>query len=42
MIGDAAEHVGEPSLGIDTIEFCRCDQSIHRCGPLAAAVGAGE
>jgi hypothetical protein len=25
MIGDAAEHVGEPSLGIDAVEFRRGD-----------------
>jgi hypothetical protein len=28
MIGDAAQHIGEPGLGIDAVEFC--------CGDLSA------
>jgi hypothetical protein len=30
MIGDAEKHVGEPSLWIDAVEFCRGDQGVHR------------
>jgi hypothetical protein len=26
MVGDAAQHIGEPSLRIDTVEFRRGDQ----------------
>jgi transposase len=26
----------------DAVKFCRGDQGVHRCGPLSAAVGAGE
>src|SRR6516165_7505132 len=42
MVGDAAQHVGKPSLRIDTVEFRRSDQSVHRGGALTAAIGAGE
>jgi hypothetical protein len=42
MIGDAAQRVGEPSLGIDAVEFGRGNQGIDRGGALAATVGAGE
>jgi hypothetical protein len=42
MIGDAAQHVGEPSLWIDAVEFCRGDQAIYGNSTLSAAVGAGE
>ena len=42
MIGDAAQHIGEPGLGIDAVEFCRGDQGVDRGGTLTAAVGAGE
>lgn len=35
MIGDAAQHIGEPSLRIDTIEFRRGDQGVHHGGALA-------
>jgi hypothetical protein len=27
MIGDAAQHVGEPSLRIDAVKFCRGDDT---------------
>lgn len=30
MIGDAAQHVGEPSLGIYAVEFCRGGQGVDR------------
>ena len=42
MIGDAAQHVGEPGLWIDAVEFCCGDQGAYRCGPLSATVGTGE
>ena len=42
MIGDAAQHVGKPSLRVDVVELSRGDQGVHRSGALAAAVGAGE
>ena len=42
MIGDPAEHVGEPGLRIDVVEFRRADQGVHRGGPLATTIGAGE
>jgi len=41
MIGDAAQHVGEPKLWIDAVEFCRGDQSVYRGGPLSATVRRG-
>ena len=42
MAGDAREDVGEPSLRIDIVHFCRRDQAVHHCGPLSTAVGTGE
>jgi hypothetical protein len=42
VIGDAGQHVGEPSLGIDIVEFGGVDQREHDRGALAAAIGAGE
>jgi len=42
MISDAVQDVGEPSLWVDAIEFCRGDQGVHRGGPLTATVGTGE
>ena len=42
MIGDTAQHVGEPSLGVDAIEFGRGDQGVDRGSAFAAAVGAGK
>jgi len=42
MIGDTAQHVGEPSLGVDAIEFGRGDQGVDRSSAFAAAVGAGK
>ena len=38
MIGDAAQRVREPSLGIDAVEFGRGNQGIDRGGALAATV----
>ena len=42
VVGDAAQHVGKPGLRIDAVELGRLDQREHRCGALAAAIGAGE
>ena len=42
MIGDAAQHVGEPGLRVDVVELGGGDQGVHRGGALATAVGAGE
>jgi hypothetical protein len=42
MIGDAAQHIGEPGLGIDAVEFGSGNQRID-CGcALATAIGTGE
>jgi hypothetical protein len=38
MIGDTAQHVGKPSLWIDTVEFCRADQGVDCSGALTATV----
>jgi hypothetical protein len=42
MIGNAAQHVGKPSLWIDAVEFRRGDQGIDCSRALAATIGAGE
>ena len=42
MIGDAAEHVGEPSLRIDVIQLGGLDQREHRGGAASTGIGAGE
>ena len=42
MIGDAAQHVGKPSLRIDVVELGRGDQGVDRRRALTAAIGAGE
>jgi len=42
MIGDAAEHVGEPSLRIDAVQLGGLDQREHRGGPFPAPIRAGE
>jgi hypothetical protein len=41
-VGDAAEHVGEPSQRIDVIELGRHDQRGHGGSPVGATFGAGE
>ena len=40
MIGDPAEHVGEPGLRIDVVELGRADQ--QGSGALAVAITTGE
>src|SRR5271169_1440331 len=42
VIGDPAQDVGEPGLGIDAVEFGGADQGVDRSSALAATVGAGE
>ncbi len=42
MIGDSCQDMGQVSTRIDTVEFAASDQRIHRCGPLAPAIGACE
>jgi hypothetical protein len=42
VLGDAGQHVGQPSLGIDIVHFCRDDDAVHGGGSLSAAIGAGE
>ena len=39
---DAAQHIGEPGLGVDAIEFGSGNQGINRGRALAAAIGTGE
>jgi hypothetical protein len=38
MIGNTAQHVGKPSLRIDTVEFRRADQGVHCSRSLTATV----
>jgi len=40
VIVDPAQHVGEPGLRIDVVEFGRHDQRVHRAGALATAIYA--
>ena len=42
MVGDAAQHVGEPGLRVDVVELGGGDQRVHGRRPFAAVVGAGE
>lgn len=42
MPGDTGEDIGEPGLGIDTVEPGGGDQAVHDRGTLATAIGAGE
>ena len=38
VIGDASQHIGEPGLRIDAVEFGRGNQGIDRGGALAATI----
>jgi hypothetical protein len=38
VIGDAGEHIGEPSLWIDVVEFRRHDQRGHDGGAVGATL----
>ena len=42
VIGDVAQHVGEPSLRIDVVHLGGDDEAVHERRPLAAAIRAGE
>ena len=42
MISDPGQHVGEPGLWIDVVQFRGLDQRQHDRGAFAAAVGASE
>ena len=42
MSGNAGQHVGQPGLGIDVVEFGRDDEAVHEGGTVAAAIGASE
>jgi hypothetical protein len=42
MIGNTVQHVGKPSLRIDTVEFRRADQGVHCSRSLAATIAGGE
>ena len=42
MIGDAAQHIGEPGLGVDAIEFGGGNQGIDRGRALVTAIGTRE
>ena len=42
MVGDAAEHVGEPSLRIDKVELGGADQGVDRRGSFAATARTGK
>jgi hypothetical protein len=42
MIRQASEHVCEPSLWVDIVELCGCDQGVDRSGAPATFVGTGE
>jgi hypothetical protein len=42
MFGDAGEHVGEPSLRIDIVHFCRGNETIHGSGAHAVAIRPSE
>ena len=42
MIIDAHEHVGEPSLWIDVVEFAGSNEGVDGRRTPAALIGAGE
>jgi hypothetical protein len=42
VVGDPAEHVGQPSLRVDTVQLGGLDQGVGDSGRLAAAFGADE
>jgi hypothetical protein len=41
MVGDAGEHVGEPSLEVDVVELGGGDQTVNDGGAFAS-YGSGE
>src|SRR6266404_5219549 len=42
VLGDAREHVCQPSLRINIVELASLNQRQHDRGTLAAAIGAGK
>jgi len=42
MLGNGAENIGEPSLGIDLVEFRRFDERIGSRRSSAASLRSGE
>ena len=42
VIRQAGQHIGEPSLRVDTVELGGCDQRVDCSGAAAAGIGAGE
>src|SRR5271166_3715126 len=42
VVGDPAQHVGEPGLRVDVVELGSGYQRVDCRGPLAAAIGTGE
>jgi hypothetical protein len=41
-VGNAGEHVGEPSLRVNFVELCGNDQGRHDGSTLGTTIGAGE
>ena len=41
MLGDAGEHVREPSLRVEVVDLGSSDQGVD-CRPLAAAARSGK
>jgi hypothetical protein len=42
VVGDPAQHIGEPGLRIDTVQLGASDQGVGDRRRLAAALGADE
>ena len=42
MIADPAEHIGQPRLWINIVEFGGGDQRIHGGGPFSASIRSAE
>jgi hypothetical protein len=42
VFGYAGEDIGQPSLRVDAVHFCRDNEAIHGGCTPPAAIGAGE
>ena len=42
MIGDAREHLAQICFRIESVQFCRPDQTIEGCGTIPAAIRSRE
>ena len=42
VISDIGQNMGQVSTRVDTIEFAAPDERVHRCSPLAPAIGTDE